>query len=689
MTLNTSQRRQLRLGLLIVLLVAAFYRLWQLPSIPPGLFGDEAADALDALDVLAGRGQVFFPANFGREGLHMWILAATFKLLGVTPFAMRLPSALAGIVTALATYWLGYELFIAPLPANADDWDFQKAWIITLAAGLFTAISFWHVHFSRFGIRGVFTTTFTALTMAALWRAIHRQSWAWWALAGLFMGLGAHFYTASRFIPLFAGLFLGGWALLSLARPRGPARLAHPQNFVFGSALFFAISALVFAPLGFYFLSHPGSFTQRAGEVSAFQHGFSLETLKIMGRAAGLNLLQFIAPGHGDVARFYNLTGRAVFMPLTAGLALLGLGVSLRRWRQPVYAFLLLWFAVLVSPSFLAVDRAPTLPRVLGVIPGVFFFPAIGLGALLSWVRARWQLKTPWLAAIAALFILAPASQTYHDYFHVWGPSSETQEAFQQDVITMWRWLEENPAPGPLYISSGLYKHLSFIVLYEQVPTTEFFTRQDPNLHWFDARRAWPLPPSGSDATILAGNSALPPADVQALLGIQLDELPGGSAYRATTRVSLSPMPVAVWVHPQLGLIEQVVIPPAAGQPQGLMLQVWRTTGPLPDEFEPWQIQSALLDAAGQQIVQVSDEMGLRPAEWPANGIFITWQRITWPADATIAGTTLRVVPNQRPPLQPQGAPEGWITRPLRTWDDLPTLRPPLQQSLLPTSDSF
>ena len=62
-----------------ILLVAVLFRLWRLDAIPPGLFGDEATDGLDALDVLAGRGAIFFPANFGREGLHMWIVAGTFR----------------------------------------------------------------------------------------------------------------------------------------------------------------------------------------------------------------------------------------------------------------------------------------------------------------------------------------------------------------------------------------------------------------------------------------------------------------------------------------------------------------------------------------------------------------------------------------------------------------------------------
>ncbi len=166
----------------IILVVAGLFRLWQLQAIPPGLFGDEATDGLDALDVLAGRGAVFFPANFGREGLHMWIVAATFRLLGVTPLALRLPSAIAGIATALATYWLGRELLAAyhrpgtkSRPGDPDDRR-PNSVVVSLApllAALYLATSFWHVHFSRFGIRGVFTPLCAALAFAAFWRAVN------------------------------------------------------------------------------------------------------------------------------------------------------------------------------------------------------------------------------------------------------------------------------------------------------------------------------------------------------------------------------------------------------------------------------------------------------------------------------------------------------------------------------------
>ncbi len=675
--LSASQRRLLWIGLLLVLAVAAWMRLWQLAHFPPGLFGDEAADALDALDVLAGRGQVFFPSNFGREGLHMWILAGMFRLMGVTPYAIRLPSALAGIVTALAAYWLGYELFIARLEAW-DDRSFRRAWLIALAAGMFTATSYWHVHFSRFGIRGVFTTMMAGLTMAALWRAVRLterdlgwRAYGWWVVAGALMGIGAHFYTASRFIPLFVGLFLAGWLGLSLIGAGLRPQVKQRRGFVVGSVLMFAVAGLIFAPLGYYFLTHPGSFTQRAGEVSAFKDGFSWATARVIGRAAALNLLQFVWPGHGDMARFYNLPGRAVFSIPMAWLALLGMGISLKGWRRPEYAFLLLWFLIMASPSFLAVDRAPTLPRVLGVIPGVFFFPAIGLAVGLDWLVDRVSSLSPrgramlfWGLAVVAL--VWPGVLTYRDYFLVWGPAPETADAFEVDMTTLWRWLEEHPQDGMVFVSADLYKHPTFMALYEQVPTTEYFTRQDPQIHWFDARRAWPLPREGESATILVGNSAMPPEWVQELMGITLTPIGDGAAYLATMDFSVS-YEVAVWFSDKLGLMEQVVLPPGEGHPAALV-QFWHTRGPDISMVAPYQIQSALLGAEGQQVVQVSDEMGMRAPEWEPDGGFVTWQEVSWPAESTLTGTALRVVPFDQPPLKPSGSVDGWVQRAWVTW---------------------
>ncbi len=424
-----SQRQQDLLALLLILLVAGIFRLWQLDRFPPGLFGDEAVNGLDALDALAGRPQIFYPANFGREGLHMLLLAPVIRLLGPTALALRLPSVLAGIVTALATYWLGRELF-------ARTW--LRGTLVPLLAALFLSTSYWHIHFSRFGIRGVFTPLMAALAFAAFWRGANRtadtvaagrsvlrdgRSWGWFLLAGLFTGLGVHFYTASRLIPIFLGAFLlvqalFAWLLdrrrpaIDSAQLSTPARAlgsnktgpifgdqtglnTHPPLLTraFGPIVgLYAVAALVFAPLGLYFLRTPGSLTQRASAVSLANPEISGgDPLGRLMQAAAANLMQFFWPGAGDPARFYNLPGRPVFDLLTAVFVLAGLALclwALKRGSSP-HLFLLLWFPAMLIPTFLAVDRFPTLPRALGVLPGIYFFPAIALGELARWAQRR------------------------------------------------------------------------------------------------------------------------------------------------------------------------------------------------------------------------------------------------------------------------------------------------------------
>ena len=118
----------------------------------------------------------------------------------------------------------------------------------------------------------------------------------------------------------------------------------------------YAVAALVFAPLGLYFLRTPGSLTQRASAVSLANPEISGgDPLGRLMQAAAANLMQFFWPGAGDPARFYNLPGRPVFDLLTAAFVLAGLALclwALRRGSSP-HLFLLLWFPVMLVPTFL------------------------------------------------------------------------------------------------------------------------------------------------------------------------------------------------------------------------------------------------------------------------------------------------------------------------------------------------
>ncbi len=669
-----------RLHIAVILLVAGWFRLWQIDSIPPGLFGDEATNGLDALDILAGRGAVFFPANFGREGLHMWIIAGMFRLMGVVPLALRLPSVLAGILTALATYWLGKELLFAWRHRESSEqgsstlatlWDF-----LPLISALYLATSFWHVHFSRFGIRGVFTPLFGALAFAAFWRAINHNTSKWFAVSGACLGLAAHFYTASRFLPFFLGGFLVvQWLVSVLARRPREALLSRH---LIGILLLFAVAAAVFAPLGIYFLQHPGSFTQRAAEVAAL--GGENPWLR-MGRAAVANVLQFFVPGSGDADQFYNLPGRAVFDPLTAILALFGLGLLAWHWRRGPALFLLLWAPALLLPSFLATDRWPTLPRVLGIIPAVYFLPAIGLvagAALLSRAGRRRSTTSNLNCAIATALVVAAlsthAALTYRDYFRVWGPSAATFDAFEGDMTAAWQWLADHPSTGHVYLSSDIYRHPTFMLLHEHATVQTYFQHSNPDLSWFDARQALPLPPPGEQATyVIAASSPLTPetAELLAPYGRQVGSVlaPDGEptlvVLEVTGAEALDPIPVnqdpPISFTSKLTLSGAVLKQTEAGNYE-LWLR-WQTTGSEPTGWRAYRLEvaspSGNFNGNGWQVTLPFE--AFRPTEWLDGSQFITWHHLEGLEGEPPARLRLRLI-DQRddtPAVSP-GSVDGW-----------------------------
>ena len=83
--------------LVLILALAAGFRLYRIGQVPPGPHYDEAANLLDVVDVLHGHPMVFSPRSYGREMLLMYLASPLVALLGPTTLAMRLPTALAGV----------------------------------------------------------------------------------------------------------------------------------------------------------------------------------------------------------------------------------------------------------------------------------------------------------------------------------------------------------------------------------------------------------------------------------------------------------------------------------------------------------------------------------------------------------------------------------------------------------------
>src|SRR5260370_31556544 len=139
--------------LFIIVFIAALLRLWGLGNIPPSPVWVEVALGYNAYSIMqTGRDEYGkqFPVvlqSFDdyKPALYTYLTIPSVALFGLNTFAVRLPSAIFGILTVLAVYFLVMELF--------DKWE-PKNWknapsILALITSLLVTISPWHIQFSR------------------------------------------------------------------------------------------------------------------------------------------------------------------------------------------------------------------------------------------------------------------------------------------------------------------------------------------------------------------------------------------------------------------------------------------------------------------------------------------------------------------------------------------------------------
>ena len=233
--------------LLIILCLASFLRLWHLDSVPPGLYPDEAINGNEAFFSLNNHSfHIFYPENNGREGLYINLLGFTFCLIGPSIFAIRLISALLGILTIVVIFFLGKELFN------------KKVGLISSAL---ISFSFWHLNLSRLGFRAILVPLILTLALYFLFRGIRLQKFYYFLLSGFFWGLGFYSYTVFRlayFLLLIIFIFY-------LWQQRGQRLKLFKEFFFLGLTCL-----IIMMPIFIYFLSYPEYFFSRAVGVSIF-----------------------------------------------------------------------------------------------------------------------------------------------------------------------------------------------------------------------------------------------------------------------------------------------------------------------------------------------------------------------------------------------------------------------------------
>jgi len=339
--------------LLILVVWLAFF--WQLGAVP--LYDLDEGAFTEATREMIASGNYITPHKDGtprydKPVLIYWLQAASVKLLGLTEFALRLPSAIAATLWLLAL-WLFVRQRLDTATATVAA--------LTMALGLQVAI------IGKAAVADAVLNLFIALAFFDSYRWRLQPSRGLLLRVYLWLGLG--FLTKGP-VAVFFPLLVSFLYFASLRDLRGWGRA-------------------VFAPLGwlvFVSVAGPWYLAIYIDDGPGFFRSFFLD--HNLGRYGG------VKQGHGGFLGYYFVMLPLVLLPFTGWfLRLLPLGRAL--WADPLDRFLLLWF-VTVFVFFSFSDTKLPHYLVYGITP---------LFVLMA--RHRDLLQNRWLGFLPPLLFMA------------------------------------------------------------------------------------------------------------------------------------------------------------------------------------------------------------------------------------------------------------------------------------------
>lgn len=469
------------IALVCIIALAFFVRIYHIENIPVGLYPDEAANGVDAIHAIeTGSYQLFYPANFGREGLFINIQAFFISILGNTITGLKFASILFGTLSVLGIYLLGKELF-------------HRRGLALLAAFML-ATSYWAINFSRIGFRAIMTTFLLTFSFYFFFRGLHSRKLRDFLIAGFIFGLGLHTYIAFRVAPLILVVLLP--ALLLSYEQFLKRFWKHGAIFILGA--FIAAAPMLYH----FFISHPEDFASRSSHISIFTPEINQGHLFLtLGKTFSLSLLKYNF--WGDQNWRHNYPPYPILDPFVGTFFLAGflfliwqtvtlVGRRIREGdrdtRLVTYTFLLGSFFVMLMPEFLTDESLPHALRSIGTQMPVFLMAAMAAFWVLN-KALRSQAGTK-IALSSILVITLTLSATFNltKYFVLFPNNIHASGSFNESYRNMARYLLALPDTAHKYVLINekgennrfdlpVYAHPVYFLTYHRVANMEIIQK--------------------------------------------------------------------------------------------------------------------------------------------------------------------------------------------------------------------
>lgn len=439
--------------LFAIVALGLFLRVWRINEAPPGVYPDEAVNGEDALRALeTGHFQWFYPANQGREGLFMNLIALCFKLFGVSILTLKLPAIIFGALTILGIFLLAKEIFNERFG---------------LISAFLAAVSFWPLNINRISFRANMLPFILVFAFYFVFKALRTKKISDFAIGGFIFGVGIHTYIAWRIAPLILVVLLVSLIL---------TRKKFLKEYWKGILAFFILFMIAAAPMLWTFYAHPEFFESRSDSISVLSpkvnEGHLLQTVA---KSFGLSLVKYNF--WGDQNWRHNYPPYPVLDPVTGLAFLFGFFyclyklIKLVRFRiygiknddLNLYVFLVSWFFIMLAPEFMTAEGLPHALRSIGTAPVVFLISAIAFEKIISWPKDKARQKMALIAVvIIMLFVGVFNIAKYH---FSWSRRIEAARAFEKVLIDVSDYTRTLPSNKEIFIITGSMQRIPIKVL--------------------------------------------------------------------------------------------------------------------------------------------------------------------------------------------------------------------------------
>ncbi len=622
----------------LILLIAAALRLWDLTTLPPGLNNEEIRDIRITESVRAGRIEAFYNlsplgSEGGREGLYHVILATVSTVSGGGLIGYRILSVMANLLALAFVYAVGMRLY-GPLAG------------VTAMALL--AVGFWPILVSREISRETFLPLLVSAVLLALAKALpvyqqHRESGTMpYAALALLLGLGFYIHPANFLITLASMIFI----VYMVLSPRHLSRRVL-------SFTSFALLVLIIIVTPYVISSIRLPALDGAGRVFG---GYTIaQRPPLDAILSGVNGLFFA----GDTNPTRNLPGRPLVDLVSGVLILIGIITAVRQWRRPRYTLLLITTVILLPVAFLTVD-SPNFAAFTPLLPLLALF--FGLGVTTLYGSLAVNPRRIMSLGLIALFVFNIV-WTVRDLFGAWPRLPETQAVYNSRAGQLAHYLDLTSETIPTVICAPT---LSQLRLTNTQLITLMMNRKDSPIRYADCGTGMVFANGGERQQVILSEEGmmdqihpylqnwLSYGDVQSS-----DDLPSDAViivdvsqelgkdkiggFTTTTPISFAPESPggAQIIYPPVrfgGNISFLGYEPETGgayQPGGVVTAItyWRVDGPLPPDLRLFT--HILSDPAA--IISQQDTLSVVSSQLEPRDIFIQISFVDLP-DSTPAG---------------------------------------------------